>query len=205
MEIAPQVADTHLALANYYWASGQMAAAEVALKRAVSIQSNHLGANRALATFYLATNRPAEAEQPFKAVAEISGTPESRLSLADYYMLTKRAQEALPILDDLTNDPRAFAAAKAASQPSSIRRAVSRRHTRAVDAALAKSPNDKIALIIKARMLLAENSWTRHCPWRRPSSPSTRASCRDTSRSAASSPPSTTASERRTRLPRCCA
>ncbi|MGH9328854.1 MAG: tetratricopeptide repeat protein, partial [Vicinamibacterales bacterium] len=156
-EIAPQLADTHLALANYYWASGRMAEAEMSLRHAGVVQPTHVGANRALATFYLASNRAAEAEQHFKAVAELSGTSEARLSLADYYLLTRRSKQAMPILEDLATDPRAFAVAKA--RIAAVHHAEGRREQAhaTIDEALAKAPNDKVALLIKARMLLAEN------------------------------------------------
>jgi tetratricopeptide (TPR) repeat protein len=156
-EIAPQLADTHLALANYYWASGRMTEAEIALRRAVVAQPKHVGANRAMATFYMASNRAAEAEQHFRAVVDLSGTAEARLSLADYYLLTKRSQDALPILDDLANDPRAFSVAKARIAAVLHSQGKRKEAHATIDQALARTPNDKVALIIKARMLLAEN------------------------------------------------
>jgi tetratricopeptide (TPR) repeat protein len=155
-EIAPQLADTHLALANYYWASGRMAEAEVTFRRALVAQPQHVSANRAMATFYLASNRAPEAEPFFTSVARLSGTAESQLSLADYYLMTRRAHEAMPILDGLAEDPRAFALAKvriAAVQHSEGRRTEA--HA-TIDSALQKEPNNKVALVMKARMLLAE-------------------------------------------------
>ena len=156
-EIAPHDANTHLALANYFWASGRMNEAEASLVRAVHEEPKHASANRALATFYMASNRSSEAEPFFKAVANITGSANARVALADYYLLTRRTDMAQPLLDEAAGDPRAFAAAKA--------RIAAMEHTAGnlqaahatIDAVLAKEPRSKLALIVKARMLVVEN------------------------------------------------
>lgn len=156
-EMAPHQADAHLGLANFYWASGQIAEAELSLTRAIHEEPRHPAANQALATFYLATNRAADAEAYFKAVADVSGTTGAKLALADYYLMTKRAGEAMPLLERLATDPRAFAASTA--RIAALQHTDGRRDEahRTIDATLAKAPNDKLALLIKARMLLTEN------------------------------------------------
>jgi putative PEP-CTERM system TPR-repeat lipoprotein len=154
--IAPRSADTHLALANYYWASGRMAEAEQKLADAARVEPRHVGANRALAIFYLASNRAADAERHFKAVADISGTALSRLALADYYLLTKRASDALPILDDIVRDPRTFGAASA--RLAAMHHSQGRRDQayQTIDEALQREPKNKVVILIKARLLLAD-------------------------------------------------
>ena len=156
-EIAPHDANTHLALANYFWASGRMSEAEASLIRAVHEEPKHTSANRALATFYMAANRSEEAEPYFKAMANITGSGTARVALADYYLLTKRNDKAQPLLDDAASDPSTFAAAKA--------RIAAMEHTAGnrqaahatIDAVLAKEPRSKLALLVKARMLVVEN------------------------------------------------
>ena len=87
--------EARLALANYQWATGDVARAEATLKGALSLSSN-TAAHRALALMYLTTQRVAEAEPHFRTLADQD--PAARLNLADYYAGAGRRDDAATIL-----------------------------------------------------------------------------------------------------------
>jgi putative PEP-CTERM system TPR-repeat lipoprotein len=95
---APKSIEARLGLANFYWASRRAAEAEQALKEALAIDPASLIANRALGIFYMATNKVADAEPYFKSLATTVGTPASMASLAQYYVLANRRDDARKIL-----------------------------------------------------------------------------------------------------------
>jgi tetratricopeptide (TPR) repeat protein len=155
--LAPQSANGHLALANFLWAAGRQAEAEQALKQALAVDSKHLLANRMLGLFYLSTARAAEAEQPLRAVAEISQAPAARFQLAEYYLATRRNDEAKRILTELAKAP--ASSVEAETKLAAIDYAEDRKtnaHER-LDSVLARAPNYTSALVLKAQWLTTEN------------------------------------------------
>ena len=110
-----------------------------------------------LAALYLATGRASEAEQPLKAVADISKAPAARFQLADYYVSVGRTKDAASLLTPLAADPATFAEAE--SRLATLDYAEGRvpeAHKR-LDAVLARVPNQAPALVIKAQWLTTEN------------------------------------------------
>jgi tetratricopeptide (TPR) repeat protein len=156
VELAPQSVDSHLALANYEWASGRRDAAERSLKAALTLDNSNASAHRALALFYVVNQRAAEAEPHFKSlVNELGGA----LALADYYTGTNRPEQAATVLRDLAQksnhpDARAARLRLAAIDYAAGRKAQA--HA-SVDALLKEQPEYADAQVAKARMLLADN------------------------------------------------
>ena len=94
-----------LALARFHWVNGDTDAAEAAFQAAVRIEPDDLIANRAVAAFYVGTNRLLEAEPYLQAVAEIAETPMAQLMLASFYARTNRPARAVALLEPLSEDP----------------------------------------------------------------------------------------------------
>ena len=67
--------------------------------------------NRALANFYLATNRPQSAEQPLKTVYEVTKTPDAAVALEEYYVATGQDGPARAVLEPMLTDPKTAATA----------------------------------------------------------------------------------------------
>ena len=65
-----------------------------------------------LAIFYIVTNRAAEAEPYLKTIAETTKDVGASLALADYYVGTKRVPQAIALLEKLSANKAAYAAAK---------------------------------------------------------------------------------------------
>jgi predicted Zn-dependent protease len=85
----PNSAPARQALANFYWITQRPREAEEALAAGVDPQSIPL--NRALASLYLSLGRSAEAEAPLKRIVAASPNKNWQLTLADYYIATKRS------------------------------------------------------------------------------------------------------------------
>src|SRR5262245_16601809 len=109
----PSGIDPHLAFASFLWSVRRQTEAERELQQALSLQPQHLLANRMLAVLYIATERTKEAEQPLKVVAEISQLPAARFQLAGYYLSVRRNDEATKLLTELAANQATFADAEA--------------------------------------------------------------------------------------------
>ena len=68
--------------------------AEQALEDALAQQADNMQANRALGVFYMSTGRADEAEPHFQAIAKTANSSAASLALADYYIVTKRPEDA---------------------------------------------------------------------------------------------------------------
>jgi tetratricopeptide (TPR) repeat protein len=110
VQAAPSSVPARLALANFYWSVGRRDEAETVLKETVALDKDNLTANRALGLFYVATNRVTEAEPYFIALTR-KESDEAALTLADYYVIANRKDEARTILRERAKQPKAFAAA----------------------------------------------------------------------------------------------
>ncbi len=93
VELEPKWVPGHLALANHYWAAGKTADAEQALRTALALEPTNPVTNRAMAVFYVATNKPDLAEPYVKALAASGAAP---FALADFYLLRNRPANAIP-------------------------------------------------------------------------------------------------------------
>jgi tetratricopeptide (TPR) repeat protein len=154
---APKSVNARMALANFYWASGRQKEAEETLKAALALDPDNLASNRALGVFYMATGRGAEAEPYFKTIATAAKTTETTISLADYYIATKRIDDARTVLKELAAQTDAFAPATtrlAAVEAQQGNRAVAETMVASV---LEKQPTYMPARLLNMRLQLAAN------------------------------------------------
>jgi tetratricopeptide (TPR) repeat protein len=103
-ELEPTSSAAHLALANFYWQTGQWKLADEALRKAREVNPKDALTNRALAAFYIATNRGPLAEAPLKAIADYTESAVDRFALADFYVRMRKTAEASAVLEPLTKD-----------------------------------------------------------------------------------------------------
>jgi tetratricopeptide (TPR) repeat protein len=154
---APKSVPGRLALANFYWSTGQLPQAEETLKATLDLDASELTANRVLGLFYLSTNRVAEAEKYFIALARIAKTDQAKFALADYYTVAGRNDEARKILQERARDDAAYAAASvrlASLDARDGQRAAAQDRLHQV---LQKHAKDSTALLLSARLSLADN------------------------------------------------
>ena len=112
--LAPRDVGTRLAYGTFLWSQGQRASdAEAQFLEALKIDPDHEGLNRAYSVFLLTTGRMAQAEPYLKKVAALSNTPAAQLSLADYYLSSNRASDAIAILKPMAEGDRKIGAARA--------------------------------------------------------------------------------------------
>ena len=130
--------------------------AESAFKAALALDAGNVAANRALATFYVASNRAAEAEPYLKKVADASDDPGAKLELADYYVSVRRNADALAVLEKLSATPRIWALARSRMAALLYADGKKAEAHRAIDEVIAKQPAYSEARVIRARFLLAE-------------------------------------------------
>jgi tetratricopeptide (TPR) repeat protein len=158
VEIAPDLPEAHLALANYLLSVNKAPEAEKALLDAARLDPDNELTNRGLAILYLATKRPAEAEPHLRKLAEgdISATQTARLALADYYVAMRRPNDALEVLEPLADHERAAAGAKVRMAAIEYARNQKQKAHTLVDEVLASDPTYPLGLLTKARFLSAD-------------------------------------------------
>ncbi|MEO6212067.1 MAG: tetratricopeptide repeat protein [Vicinamibacterales bacterium] len=156
IKLDPKSITARLALATYHLNSGSLKDAEEAVKAALAVNPADGQANRAMALLLIGTGRTPDAEPYVKAAVGATGTPESELSLADYYLRINKIDAAKPILEGLTGNANLFA-------PASIRLAAldyvagrkDEAHKR-VDGIIERQPGSVEAMIVKGQWLLTE-------------------------------------------------
>jgi tetratricopeptide (TPR) repeat protein len=99
------LAQTHLALGNFYWSSGKVKEAGQAFDRALKVDPKNLAANRFMASFKYATGQPEQAEPYVRRVADSSESPEGKFGLVDYYLAVGRAKDAIATLEPMQKTP----------------------------------------------------------------------------------------------------
>ena len=100
IQISPGTPTPKLSLANFLWATGRIAEAEKLLTEALETNPGNLAIRRALGVLLLSSNRMAEAEPHFVAIGKSTAGPEGRLSLATFYVLSRRYDDARKVLTD---------------------------------------------------------------------------------------------------------
>jgi len=154
----PKSARARLALANFYWSIGDLAAAERELKTALTIDARDGSANRALAVLLVVTNRARDAERYLKAVADISGQSRDRLVLADYYLSMNRSADARSLLIELTaSDAKASIAATIRLSAIAARGGDRAAAHRLLDDVLQKQPGNVDSLVASADLFLDDH------------------------------------------------
>lgn len=157
VRIAPHSVPARLALANFYWSSGRPREAEQTLRAAVKATGEDPLIHRALALLYLTNGREADAERFLVRAAKIAGDDDTKVALAEYYVIVGREEEAMRLLEPI---------AAGASGESGVAVAhVAEIHARAgredealkrLDEFLTRSPGNATALMAKARLLLTQ-------------------------------------------------
>ena len=102
VEVDPKSMSARVALAGFYWGTNNLQDAERVLNEARTIAPNDLLLNRMLAAYYISNKRYAEAEAPLKTAGTGPGNEKNALVLADYYVQMKRLQDAITVLEPLT-------------------------------------------------------------------------------------------------------
>ena len=147
---------SYLALANYYWTTDRPAETEAALLRVAELDPDSVRVNRALAFFYLSSNRAMEAEPFVVMLANDSSDSGMRIALADYYLGTQRPRSAMPILRDLVS--RGIHASDAALRLA-VAAYLSGQTAEAhdvIDAAIDSDASNLRELLVKVRLLIAD-------------------------------------------------
>jgi tetratricopeptide (TPR) repeat protein len=115
--------------------------------------------NRALGILYLLSNRSADAEPYFKTIAQTANTTAATTSLADYYAVVKRFDDAKTVLTGLAKKEDAYAVATirlAAIDAAQGDRAAALVKVHQV---LDKYPKDMPARLMDARLLMSGGKW----------------------------------------------
>ena len=156
VQIAPKSPLAHSALANYLLAAGNRDEARTELKAALALDPESAMVNKTLAMLHIAQNQLPEAEPYLRTYANSTGTIEARLLLADYYARTRKAADAVPILNEVEKEPRGSVPATlrlAALDFADGRRAEA--HAQ-IEGILSRQKQNEQALAAKAELLLLE-------------------------------------------------
>jgi putative PEP-CTERM system TPR-repeat lipoprotein len=165
IDLEPKSVNARLALGNFHWSRNRLAEAEAAFAEANSLEPRNRLANRALATFYLASGRAQSAEPFLIVLAEENRDPESRLSLADYYVVLNRFDDALKTLEPLAADRSKATDARLRIAAVKFMKGQKTEAYGEVDEILTKNPNTAEALVTRARFLIAEGKMTDALPY----------------------------------------
>jgi len=156
VETDPKSVAAQVALGQFLWSTGKAADAEGAFKAALGADDTSQLATRAMAAYYLRSNRPAEAEPYLKKTVVLTGSADSRLSLADYYVRMKRPADAIAVLESLSKDARYWALAKAGIADIYHSEGKNAEAYRTADEVIAKHPSLAAARIVRGRLFLAD-------------------------------------------------
>jgi tetratricopeptide (TPR) repeat protein len=155
VDLGPKSADAHLALARFYWSAGRLDQSRAAFQALIAIDPMNHRANRALAILFLAIGRAPDAEPYVKRIAEAAVLPGDKYALVDYYVETRRFNEAVSILQAMsTGKDKTEASLRLATIDYDQGRQPQARQ--AVDAVLAREPRNVRALILKGRFLMSD-------------------------------------------------
>jgi tetratricopeptide (TPR) repeat protein len=156
--IAPNNAAPHLALAQYLLGTGALKEAEAELLKAHEVDPKNALAIRGLAAFYTALRRPADSEKYLKMLVandqSIGRAP--TLMLAEFYISSRRFDEAINILKPLLDRRETLAAAQTRIAFAEFAQNKKADAYRNIDAVLKREPRNAAALITKSRFLVGD-------------------------------------------------
>ncbi len=152
VEMSPKSVPARMALANFFWASGRAPEAEQTLKETLSLAPDDVAANRALGAFYMASGRAKEAEPYFQSLAN-GMDPSARVTLADYYIATRRLDDAEKLLRALTSQKETHVVATTRLAAVLAAKGQWAQGLTTVEGLLAKEPKETAARLVYARLL----------------------------------------------------
>jgi tetratricopeptide (TPR) repeat protein len=157
VRLAPRSPEPHVALGSHYWSNGRIDAARTEIEAALALDPGHLDANRALAIFYMATGRQADAEPLWRRIAEApQGSP---FALADYYIAVNRLPEAEALLRGLAAQPAHSTEGNLRLAAVQYARGEREAAYRVLDSLLARKPKTLGALMLQARLLAQDGRY----------------------------------------------
>jgi putative PEP-CTERM system TPR-repeat lipoprotein len=156
VDLDPKSIQARLALAHFDMATGNLALAEESLKIALALDPKDALANRALAGVYVGTGRDALAEKPLQVVAEVTRSPRAKFALAEYYVRSRRIDDAKGVMEPMLKDASTFADAQARLAQLTYSLGDRPGGNKMLDEVLARQPNHSYALQVKARWLVLE-------------------------------------------------
>ena len=153
-----QRAAPHLALAQYLLGTGALKEAEAELLKAHEVDPKNALAIRALAAFYTALNRPADSEKYLKLLVANDTSPAraSTLMLAEFYIASRRYDEAIAVLKPLLDRRETVVGAQTRIAFAEFAQGKKADAYRDVDAVLKREPRNAMALITKSRFLVSD-------------------------------------------------
>jgi tetratricopeptide (TPR) repeat protein len=163
VEIAPNNPATHLALAQYLLGTpGALKEVEVELLKAHEVDQKNALAIRSLAAFYTALNRPADSEKYLKLLVanDTSAGRASSLTLAEFYISSRRYDEAISVLKPLLDRREVASGARTRIAFAEFAQNKKADAYRDIDSVLKREPRNAMALITKGRFLVADKKLT---------------------------------------------
>jgi tetratricopeptide (TPR) repeat protein len=153
---APMSAIAGLVLGANDWAHGRRAAAEESFRKVLAHSPFDSVANQALAALLVGENRLAEAEPYLRAMAQSTPTVPVRLLLADYFIASKRREEARGVLALVAATPEGYVEANSrlAGMEYDAGQTADAHHT--IDETLRRDRSSVRALLTKAGFLVRE-------------------------------------------------
>jgi len=156
VSLDPGSLKARLALSYFHLATGDAASAEQSLNAALRLDPRDPLANRTLAFLYIATGRDALAERPLWLVVEVTKSARARFALADYYIRTKRLQDATGMLEPMVRNSQTFADAQLRLAQLAYQSGDAAGAKKMLAAVLSQNPGHSPALQLRARWLLVD-------------------------------------------------
>jgi tetratricopeptide (TPR) repeat protein len=152
VSIAPDMIETQTALIGFLWATDRMDEGAARLEKAADSHPELPYLRRALGLFHATAGRDAQAEGHLKKAAA-GGDRDSRIALADYYVLRRRTVEAIGLLEPLATAGETNGAAEL--RLARIYLELGRRDEALtqVECVLEKNPKQAQALLLKSRLM----------------------------------------------------
>jgi tetratricopeptide (TPR) repeat protein len=143
----------HCEYAKFLVQTNRIDMAENEFQLAVQVDPNNREARFVLASFYLVNKRYAKAEDAYKALAELDkDKPEGRSVLGDFYGATGRLDEAIAIYKEVVQKSPDYAQGHYRLAELLLNKNDLANAKTEVDSILKKDPNDRQAMILRARI-----------------------------------------------------
>jgi len=152
----PKSGVARVALASYYRSQNRDKEAEEVLREAARVEPRNVQVNSNLVELYIRTGRASEAEAPLRAIVDVMDNADAQFALAEYYLRTERAFDAISILKTLAASRETYALATARLAAVDYRQGRAADAHSAVDELLRREPNNRAALLLKGQLLLKE-------------------------------------------------